>query len=368
MVEEIQRQRTVFPTEDREYFTPPTAEYWGDDVSFPTQEQADRWEYGSGAHMNRPGANTGPWQYEEDYFNPDVFARQMDHSGLGSWTEGARKFAELSNEGFYPAHFESPGQARNLLNWVNSNTMMGPALDELYPEYRDLYDLDFDTMFAPQMYKSKREQIEDEENTFVANLMENYGRDNPLLQELGGMETTEVTSPRGDVTTTEEYIDDGYNLRDLGDIRYGYGSNLDPNLALPPSNIGYDRGGPMGVPSNIGYDRAGGTGVPSNIGYDRAGPRGPAYPPNIGFDRAGADPALPPSDLGFARAGAELALPPSNIGFARAGADPALPPSDIGYDRAGRGERWWDKIPSWLWPLLGAGQGVKGIETLLGNR
>jgi hypothetical protein len=297
MVEEIQRQRS-FPTEDREYFTPPTAEYWGDDVSFPTQGQADRWEYGSGAHMNRPGANTGPWQYNEDSINPDVFARQMDHSGLGSFLEGSRKFAELSNEGFYPAHFESPGQARNLLNWVNSNTMMGPALDELYPEYRDLYDLDFDTMFAPQMYKSKREQIEDEENTFVANLMENYGRDNPLLQELGGMETTEVTSPRGDVTTTEEYIDDGYNLRDLGDIRYGYGSNLDPYLALPPSNIG--------------------------------------------FDRAGADPALPPSNIGLSRAGGDPALPPSNIGFARAGAPRALPPKYFGFDRAGPGSDLMD--------------------------
>ena len=367
MVEEIQRQRS-FPTEDREYIPRNVSSGWTDyDRSFSTQDQADRFDYGHAQMWNPQGGarDVGPWLEEDDYYGPNAFESQV---GLASFPGAAKKFAELSNEGFYPAHFESPGQARNLLNWVNSNTMMGPALDELYPEYRDLYDLDFDTMFAPQMYKSKREQIEDEENTFVANLMENYGRDNPLLQELGGMETTEVTSPRGDVTTTEEYIDDGYNLRDLGDIRYGYGSNLDPNLALPPSNIGYDRGGPMGVPSNIGYDRAGGTGVPSNIGYDRAGPRGPAYPPNIGFDRAGADPALPPSDLGFARAGAELALPPSNIGFARAGADPALPPSDIGYDRAGRGERWWDKIPSWLWPLLGAGQGVKGIETLLGNR
>ena len=331
-----------------EYFTPPTAEYWGDDVSFPTQEQADRWEYGSGAHMNRPGANTGPWQYEEDYINPDVFARQMDHSGLGSWGGGARKFAELSNEGFYPAHFESPGQARDLMNWVNSNTMMGPALDELYPEYRDLYDLDFDTMFAPQMYKSKREQIEDEENTFVANLMENYGRDNPLLQELGGMETTEVTSPRGDVTTTEEYIDDGYNLRDLYEIRSGYGSNLDSNNwpygVRPPSQRpgGMDWRNPL-PPSNIGYDRAGPMGVPSNIGYDRAGPRGPAYPPlDIGYDRAGPVIGRPPSNIGYDRAGPTSSGPPSNIGFARAGAEPALPPSDIGYDRAGRAPRWWE--------------------------
>jgi hypothetical protein len=291
-----------YPTEDREYIPRNVSSGWTDyDRSFSTQDQADRFDYGHAQMWNPQGGarDVGPWLEEDDYYGPNAFESQV---GLASFPGAAKKFAELSNEGFYPAHFESPGQARNLMNWVNSNTMMGPALDELYPEYRDLYDLDFDTMFAPQMYKSKREQIEDEENTFVANLMENYGRDNPLLQELGGMETTEVTSPRGDVTTTEEYIDDGYNLRDLGDIRYGYEANLDSN------------NWPYGI-------------------------RAPSQR-QPGLETTWKDP-FPPSNIGFSRAGAEGG-PPSNLGFARAGAEPALPPEYFEFDRAGPGSDLMD--------------------------
>jgi hypothetical protein len=368
MVEEIQRQRTVFP--DRRYepqaifSTDPETygEGWAEypdnyGTNFPTREMADRFDYGYGQH--RP-------QYNEPFYNPEVLERQI---GLDQFPGAASNIARIHNEYAQTGNqwASSPQEVRDITGWLNAIKSNPELID---PMYQGLYDFT-----GPQesvdMWKSKREQIEEARaegiyGDYIAGMMEDYGRDNPYLQELGGITTT--IDPYG--KTTEEYTDLGYDVRLPNEVSGAYGANLDPNLALPPSNIGYDRGGPMGVPSNIGYDRAGGTGVPSNIGYDRAGPRGPAYPPNIGFDRAGADPALPPSDLGFARAGAEPALPPSNIGFARAGADPALPPSDIGYDRAGRGERWWDKIPSWLWPLLGGGAspGAKGIGTLLGNR
>jgi len=330
--------------EDREYIPKNVSSGWTDyDRSFPTQDMADRFDYGYAQMWNPQGGarDVGPWLEEDDYYGPNAFESQM---GLASFPGAAKKYAQLSNEGFYQPHFDSPAQLRNLLGYANAMNA-DPSLQNSM--YADLYGPDDPnpSNFTPEMYTSKREQIEDEENTFVKMMMENYGRDNPLLQELGGMETTEVTSPRGDVTTTEEYIDDGYNLRDLGEIRYDYGSNLDPYLALPPSNIGYDRGGPMGVPSNIGYDRAGPRGPaypPLDIGYDRAGPVIGRPPSNIGYDRAGPISSGPPSNIGFARAGAEPALHPSNIGFARAGAEPALPPSDIGYDRAGRAPRWWE--------------------------
>ena len=326
---------------EREYVPKNVSSGWTDyDRSFPTQDQADRFDYGYAQMWNpQKGArDVGPWLEEEGYLGPNAFESQM---GVASFPGAAKKFAQLSNEGFYQPHFDSPAQLRNLIGYANAMSS-DPSLQN--PMYEDLYDLNLDATFTPEMYTSKREQVEDEENTFVANLMENYGRDNPFLQELGGMETTEVTSPRGDVTTTEEYIDDGYNLRDLSELIYGYPSNLDPLLSerqpgldwrdpFPPSNIGYDRAGPV-----IGRP-------PSNIGYDRAGPISSGPPSNIGFARAGAEPALPPSNLGFARAGAEPALPPPNIGFARAGAEQALPPSNIGYDRAGPRRRpWW-----WPW-------------------
>jgi len=313
---------------EREYVPKNVSSGWTDyDRSFPTQDQADRFDYGHAQMWNPQGGarDVGPWLEEEGYLGPNAFESQM---GLASFPGAAKKYAQLSNEGFYQPHFDSPAQLRNLLGYANAMNA-DPSLQNSM--YADLYGPDDPNPpnFTPDMYTSKREQIEDEENTFVKMMMENYGRDNPLLPELGGIETTEVTSPRGDVTTTEEYIDDGYNLRDLGEIRYDYGSNLDPYLALPPSNIGYDRGGPMGVPSNIGYDRA--------------GPRGPAYPPlDIGYDRAGPVIGRPPSNIGYDRAGPTSSGPPSNIGFARAGAEPALPPSDIGYDRAGRAPRWWE--------------------------
>jgi hypothetical protein len=337
---------------EREYVPKNVSSGWTDyDRSFPTQDQADRFDYGYAQMWNRPGdpinrpdeSVVGPWLHGDsgDIFNPSVFERQL---GLASFPGAAKKYAQLSNEGFYQPHFDSPSQLRNLIGYANVMNADPSLQNSMYADlYGPLPGDDSDSpVYSPEMYTSKREQVEDEENTFVANLMENYGRDNPFLQELGGMETTEVTSPRGDVTTTEEYIDDGYNLRDLSELIYGYPSNLDPLPSdrqpgldwrdpFPPSNIGSDRAGPV-----IGRP-------PSNIGYDRAGPISSGPPSNIGFARAGAEPALPPSNLGFARAGAEPALPPPNIGFARAGAEQALPPSNIGYDRAGPRRRpWWE--------------------------
>jgi len=287
-----------YPTEDREYIPRNVSSGWTDyDRSFPTQDMADRFDYSYGQMWNPQGGarDVGPWLEEEDYLGPNAFESQM---GLASFPGAAKKYAQLSNQGFYQPHFDSPSQLRNLLGYANAMSD-DPSLQN--PMYADLYN-EFDANFTPDMYTSKREQIEDEENTFVKMMMENYGRDNPLLPELGGMETTEVTSPRGDVTTTEEYIDDGYNLRDLEEIRYGHKSNLDSN------------NWPYGI-------------------------RAPSQR-QPGLETTWKGP-FPPSNIGFSRAGAEGG-PPSNLGFARAGAEPALPPEYFEFDRAGPGSDLMD--------------------------
>ena len=317
---------------------------------------ADRFDYGYGQH--RP-------QYDETFYNPEVLERQI---GLDQFPGAASNAARIHNEYAQTGRqwASSPQEVRDITGWLNAIKSNPELID---PMYQGLYDFT-----GPQesvdMWKSKREQIEEARaegiyGDYIAGMMEDYGRDNPYLQELGGT----FIGPRGE----EEYRDEGYDIRLPNQIAGAYGANLDSNNwpygVRPPSGRpgGMDWRNPL-PPSNIGYDRAGPVigRPPSNIGYDRAGPISSGPPSNIGFARAGAEPALPPSNLGFARAGAEPALPPSNIGFARAGADPALPPSDIGYDRAGRGERWQDKIPSWLWPFF-TGSRAQGLETLLGR-
>lgn len=205
-------------------------------TNFPTREQADRFDYGHAQMWNPQGGarDVGPWMHPDSgMINPNVFERQM---GLGSFPGAAKKYAQLSNQGFSsPMHFNSPAQLRNLLGYANAMNA-DPSLQNSM--YADLYGPDDDDppVYSPEMYESKREQVEDEENTFVSNLMDMYGRDNPLLQELGGTETTDVTSPRGDVTT-EQYLDEGYNLRDLSDIQSGYGSNLDWTSPLEDNRL-----------------------------------------------------------------------------------------------------------------------------------
>ena len=179
--------------------------------------RADRESYGHGQKWNPQGGarEIGPWldsDWGGDYVNPNVFERQM---GSSQFPGSAKKYAQLANQGFYGNQFDSPKQLRDLFGYANAVNADNNLINPMYSYLYDEFDEDPNTPnYTPDMYRSKREQVEDEENTFVANLMENYGRDNPFLQELGGMTTT--IDPYGG--TTEEYTDLGYEYRDPNEL------------------------------------------------------------------------------------------------------------------------------------------------------
>ena len=165
---------------------------------------SDRMDYGYGQMMNpQQGARqTGRWLTDSDALNPNVFERQV---GSSSYPGAAKNLAQWINRGGLKT-LESPRQLRDVMSFLNEFAPY--SIDHMY---KDVYGDEFhDAEFTPEMYTSKREQIEDEENPFVANLMDRYGRDNPFLQELGG--TTTTIDPYGG--TTEEYTDLGYGYRE----------------------------------------------------------------------------------------------------------------------------------------------------------
>ena len=205
-----------------ESFTPPSTEYWGDDISFQSQDMADRWEYGYGQH--RP-------QYNEPFYNPEVLESQL---GLDQFPDVAFNAARIHNEYEQTGNqwVSSPQEVRDITNWLNTIKSNPELID---PMYRDLYNFT-----GPQesvdMWKSKREQIEEarEEGIYgdyIANMMEDYGRDNPYLQELGGT----FIGPRGEEEYRDykmingERIPTGYDVRLPNQISADYRSNLDSN-------------------------------------------------------------------------------------------------------------------------------------------
>ena len=183
-----------------------TPEHYG--PNFRTREPADRFDYGYGQMMNPQGGarQVGRWLTDSDAFNPDVFERQAASS---SYPGAAKNYAQWINKEDVGT-LESPRQLRDVMSFINE--FDPDSIDPMYIDSNMYFD-DF-TEFTPEMYTSKREQIENEENTFVANLMDRYGRDNPFLQELGGMTTT--IDPYGG--TTEEYTDLGYEYRDPNEL------------------------------------------------------------------------------------------------------------------------------------------------------
>ena len=266
---------------------------------FKTPGAADRIDYGYGQMMNPQGGarQIGPWLNDGSVVNPNIFEKQM---GLASFPGGARTFAERLRSGDF-TNWDNLGDFRNMVDWMSN---IGDApVDSPGGANAYGYNLSLLPNWDSGKFKSKREQIEEARESgiygdYIADQMEMYGRDNPYTQDLS------KTTPNKGV-----FRDLGYSVRSPQEIATGYGQNLDPELALPPENIGVDR-----------------------AGYT------PALPYDLGFQRAGAEQALP-YDLGFQRAGAEQALPPENIGMDRSGEtslyiEPALPPENIGMDRA----------------------------------
>ena len=196
-------------------------EYPNYNTNFPTRELADRFDYGYGQH--RP-------QYNEPFYNPDAFESQV---GLDQFPGAASNAARIHNKYAQTGRqwASSPQEVRDITRWLNTIKSNPELID---PMYRGLYDLT-----GPQesvdMWKSKREQIEEARaegiyGDYIADMMENYGRDNPYLQELGGT----FIGPRGEEEYRDykmingERIPTGYDVRLPNEVSGAYGANLDP--------------------------------------------------------------------------------------------------------------------------------------------
>ena len=274
----------------------------------------DRMNYGYGQMMNpQGGARYTRYIDDDSYVNPNVFSRQMAVEGFPN---APREIAQAAN--FQSPFFSSAANLRESINYLNA---IKNNPDLLNPMYADLYPKLFDANPSmADLYKSKEEQMEDA-GPFEAMQMERYARENPFLKMLGGTQTTDVTDPRGNVTTTEEMVDPGVYAMSPAELSYMYGASTDAPMTTRLNQF-YPDEKYLPSPYTPPSDR--------QPGLDYLAP---ALPPgNIGFDRSPNPQALPPGNIGFDRSPNPQALPPENIGMDR---DPFLSsiPENIGVDR-----------------------------------
>ena len=190
----------------------------------------DRMNYGYGQIFNdQKGArDVSGYMLDDDYVNPNVFSRQMAVEGFPNAPR------EIANQSNFFEPFSSAANLRESLNYINA-IQKNPDL--VNPMYADLYPELFN--FNPSMadlYKSKEEQMEDA-GSFEALQMDRYARENPFLQMLKGTQTTDVTDPRGNVTTTEEIVDPGVYAMSPAELSYMYGANNPGPLTTRPDQF-----------------------------------------------------------------------------------------------------------------------------------
>ena len=180
---------------------------------FKTPGAADRIDYGYGQMMNPQGGarQIGPWINDDYYVNPNIFE---DQKGLASFPGGARTFAERHRSGDF-TNWDNLGDFRNMIDWMSN---LGAPVDSPVDQYG--YDLSGVPNWDSDMFKSKREQIEEARESgiygdYIADQMEMYGRDNPYTQDLS------KTTPNKGV-----FRDLGYSVRIPQEIATGYGQNL----------------------------------------------------------------------------------------------------------------------------------------------
>ena len=159
------------------------------DVSFPSREMADRFDYGYGqmvGHMTNPDGSIDPWRYrdENDFYNPEVIGRIYGGGSDGIHNRGAQLGAKHFNYPNVTENFNYVGPQKDLLDLIRWNN----ALEAGEIDVDDMY-LDEDMTYAyvdPELLMTQEEQVADEPNAFVKTLMENYGRGNPYMQNLSG--------------------------------------------------------------------------------------------------------------------------------------------------------------------------------------
>jgi len=159
------------------------------DVSFPTQDMADRFDYGYGqmvGHMTNPDGSIDPWRYRDNdyHVNPNIFANIYGGGPDGPHNRGAKLLAEQYNNPSITNNFGYVGPQQDLLDMIAFNNALQGGEIDVDPMYMD-EDINYN-ITDPELYMTQEEQVADEPNAFVKTLMENYGRGNPFMQDLSG--------------------------------------------------------------------------------------------------------------------------------------------------------------------------------------
>tara|TARA_R100000234_G_C4968655_1_gene165124 strand:- start:47 stop:1000 length:954 start_codon:yes stop_codon:yes gene_type:complete len=159
------------------------------DVSFPTQDMADRFDYGYGqmvGHMTNPDGSIDPWRYRDNdyYVNPDIFANVYGGGPNSPYNRGAKLLAEEYNYPSYTDNFDHVRSQQDILDIIAFNNALQAGEIDVDPMYMD-EDMTYN-IADPELYMTQEAQIADEPNAFVKTLMENYGRGNPYMQDLSG--------------------------------------------------------------------------------------------------------------------------------------------------------------------------------------
>ena len=161
----------------------------GYDVYFPTQDMADRFDYGYGqmvGHMTNPDGSIDPWRYRDNdyHVNPDVFANVYGGGPDGPYNRGAKLLAEQYNNPSITDNFAFVGPQQDVLDIIAFNNALQAGKIDVDPMYMD-EDMNYN-IADPELYMTQEAQMADEPSAFISTLMENYGRGNPFMQNLGG--------------------------------------------------------------------------------------------------------------------------------------------------------------------------------------
>jgi hypothetical protein len=174
-------------------------------TDFRTRDLADRFDYGYGQMMNPQG---GARQIGDESVNPDVFANVY---GGNKHRRGAKLLAQQYNNPSITDNFAYVGPQQDLLDMIAFNNALQGGEIDVDPMYMD-EDMSYNIV-DPELFMTQEEQMADEPNAFIRTLMENYGRGNPFMQDLGG--------------TYENYFGETFDMDEdqvglRGDIDRGY--------------------------------------------------------------------------------------------------------------------------------------------------
>ena len=208
------------------------------------QQMLDRYRDGRAQAYNRPTTwkpyfddksgtyktPRAPWfdtdgDFSADFYNPAVLENQFATKN-DLYPGAAEGLASLINApGDYPM---GTSQLRSIMEMVNA-LQTNPELFD--PMYSDMLQEDFGgDIYNPDMYHSKADQIEGEDDFLHQIAMEKYGRENPLLKDWSGIENVDITNIR-DLSASDlrKALKDSYTMQSPGGSHeYIYNDDPEP--------------------------------------------------------------------------------------------------------------------------------------------